>query len=663
VTVSPNSKKKLEKKPFNLFCRTSVRTNERSHTVDGVTATIARAEIPLSKRKGQLTLDDLGAPLADVTFCVIDIETTGASYKTCGITEIAAAKFRGGACIGEFQTLINPGVEIPPMITFLTSITTAMVLPAPKVESVLESLREFVRDSVIVGHNVRFDLGFLNKALATNDWPTFTNRVVDTCGLARRLVREEVQNCKLGTLARHFDLPNQPTHRALDDVRATADLLHLLLERASGFGVLGIDDLLELPAINRHPQAHKLHLTNTLPRTPGVYLFRDVDGKVLYVGKASNLRTRVRSYFSSEDRRKVQPMLRLTHRIDHVPCTTPLEAAVLENRLIQREMPRFNRQAKMWTAYRYLRIIGSGANAKIAVTATPGGVAKAQYLGPFSSVHAARLASMALREAGDAFGPTWTECLQVRPEEVVETLAVNMRTLAEDERFEEAAMLRDRAGILARGIDRQRKAQALRSTGWLTLTVALPRLPGARLGATESGGVHEVRFVDGRIRFGEGKPDAIAHVDPHVPVPAHLIDELAVVVRWLETVGTKARIDHADRGLAFASVPMVRFDERSIGVTPAPRSNAAGASGIGQPSARPASSRETRIKDSNAASARPLSTASTAKGKARSRSSAKPATTQAAAAFNNTMSRWGPGVPSSTARKKRAFSSAAPPRN
>ncbi len=386
--------------------RRCVRTNERSHSIGAVKgATKTKPEIALSKRVGQLTLDHLGAPLSDVTFCVIDIETTGASPKACAITEIAAAKYQGGRCIGEFQTLINPGVYIPPEITFLTGITTSMVLPAPRVERVLGSLVEFVRDAVIVGHNVRFDLAFLNKALSTHDWPTFTNRVVDTLRLSRRLVREEVHNCKLGTLALHFGLSNQPTHRALDDVRATADLLHLLLERAAGFGVLGLDDLLELPAINRHPQAHKLHLTNGLPRSPGVYLFRDIVGTVLYVGKATNLRSRVRSYFSAEDRRKVQPMLRVLHRVDHVRCTTAFEAAVLENRLIQREMPRFNRQAKMWSAYRYVRVIGPGAQAKVAVTSAPGGIVGARYLGPFSSAHAARLASMALREAAANFGP------------------------------------------------------------------------------------------------------------------------------------------------------------------------------------------------------------------------------------------------------------------
>lgn len=644
-----------EKFSIGRIIRTCVRANERSHNIGRVNGAIKpRPEIPLSKRVGQLTLDHLGAPLSDVTFCVIDIETTGASANSCAITEIAAAKYQGGQCIGEFQTLINPGVAIPPNITFLTGITTAMVLPAPRVDRVLGSLVEFVRDSVIVGHNVRFDLAFLNKALRTNDWPTFENRVVDTLRLARRLVREEVYNCKLSTLAQHFALVNQPTHRALDDVRATADLLHLLLERASGFGVLGLDDLLELPAINRHPQAHKLHLTNGLPRSPGVYLFRDVAGTVLYVGKATNLRSRVRAYFSSEDRRKVQPMLRVLHRVDHIRCTTPFEAAILENRLIQREMPRFNRQAKMWSTYRYVRVIGSGPQAKIAVTSSPGGIAGARYLGPFSSPHAARLASMALREAAANYGPMWVEALDTHPEQLFETLAVNMRTLAEEERFEEAASLRDRAGILARGVDRQRKAQRLRSTGWMTLTVRLPDAQGHRLGSRVSGPTHEIRFADGRVRFGEGKPQTVGEVAVDEPVPAHLIDELAVAVRWLETIGTKARIEHADQGLAFPSVPMVRFDERRP--SDSRRSKA-------DDQALAASSCDTRINDSSAATARPDSTASAASTKPRSRSSARPATTQPAAALSNTMSRWGPALPSSTARRKRALSAAKPPRS
>ena len=120
---------------------------------------------------------------------------------------------------------------------------------------------------------------------------------VDTVALARRLVRDEVPDCRLGTLASRFRLDHKPTHRALDDALATTDLLHLLIERASALGVLGLDDLTTLASMAGHPQAAKLKLTSSLPRSPGVYLFCGHRDEVLYVGKATNLRQRVRSYF------------------------------------------------------------------------------------------------------------------------------------------------------------------------------------------------------------------------------------------------------------------------------------------------------------------------------------------------------------------------------
>ena len=135
-------------------------------------------------------------------------------------------------------------------------------------------------------------------------------------------MRDEVPDCRLGTLAHRFRLDHQPTHRALDDALATTDLLHLLLERAAGLGVLGLDDLVALPRIGGHPQAAKLRLTTQLPRSPGVYLFRGAGGEVLYVGKATNLRQRVRSYFGSDDRRKIGPMLRETQRVRATPPPT-----------------------------------------------------------------------------------------------------------------------------------------------------------------------------------------------------------------------------------------------------------------------------------------------------------------------------------------------------
>ena len=137
---------------------------------------------------------------------------------------------------------------------------------------------------------------------------------------------------------------------------ATTDLLHLLLERAAAWGVLGLDDLLALPRLAGHPQAAKLRFTVTLPRSPGVYWFVDGRGTPLYVGKAANLRQRVRSYFSGDDRRKVGNLLRETVGVRHHVASSTLEAAVVEARLIHRLQPRYNRQGTQWRAAPYVAL-------------------------------------------------------------------------------------------------------------------------------------------------------------------------------------------------------------------------------------------------------------------------------------------------------------------
>ena len=185
---------------------------------------------------GQRSFTDLGTPLHDVTFVVVDVETTGGSPATCAITEIGAVKYRGGECLGTFQTLVNPGVPIPPTITVLTGITEAMVLPAPTIGDTLPHFLEFLGtagpDRVLVGHNVRFDVAFLDAALTAHGYDRLRHTRVDTVGLARRLVRDEVPNLRLGTLARHLRATTEPVHRALEDAKATLEVLHVLLERA-----------------------------------------------------------------------------------------------------------------------------------------------------------------------------------------------------------------------------------------------------------------------------------------------------------------------------------------------------------------------------------------------------------------------------------------------
>jgi DNA polymerase-3 subunit epsilon len=288
-------------------------------------------------------LDPPDTPLAEVTFVVLDLETTGATAAGHAITEIGAVKYRGGERLGVYETLVNPGEPIPAFITALTGITETMVGSAPGVGALLPSLLEFIGGAVIVGHNVRFDMSFLGAALDRRGRPALDHHQVDTLGIARRLLRDEVPDFKLTTLARHLQTSVDPCHRALADAQATADVLHALLERAGTLGVLGLDDLLALPSMHPHPCANKLRLTARTPRRPGVYRFRGRTGRVLYVGHAANLRERVRSHFHGEPRRKVPQLLRETEAIDWTECVDERDALAQEARLVAELRPRYNR--------------------------------------------------------------------------------------------------------------------------------------------------------------------------------------------------------------------------------------------------------------------------------------------------------------------------------
>ncbi|MEA2716006.1 MAG: polymerase subunit epsilon [Actinomycetota bacterium] len=530
----------------------------------------------------QRSFDDMGTPLAQVTFCVLDLETTGASPDTCAITEVGAIKVRGGECLGTFETLVNPGTDIPFFITVLTGITTSMVVPAPTIAQILPNLLEFAGDSVIVGHNVRFDLSFLNAALASEGYPRLGNRWVDTCALARRLVRDEVPDCRLSTLADRMRLAHQPCHRAMADTLATTDLLHALLERAGTIGVLGLDDLVELPSIRAHPQVGKLKLTARLPRAPGVYLFRGLGGRVLYVGKATNLRARVRSYFGGDERRKVLQLLRETESIDHVVCSGPLEAAVLEVRLIHRHLPPFNHRSKLWARYAYLKLTLDERFPRLSVVRTVRAGDGCLYLGPLSSSGAARQVAEAIESAvplrrctarparGGARRPAMCTAAQlgvatcpcagtiseaeyavlvervvhgltVDPAALFEPLDQRMRDLASAERFEEAADVRDRAAALARALTRHRRLDSLRRAGRVELDVDGTRvvLAGGRLAAAGAGGGGGALALFDADHPPEG---AEPPPGPGAPLPRHLVDEVACVAAWLDAEGRSARL-------------------------------------------------------------------------------------------------------------------------
>jgi len=281
--------------------------------------------------------------LADVTFCVVDIETTGGTGAD-SITEVAAVTVRCGEVLATMSTLVECTGSIPLEIQRLTGITPAMVRGAPVIEEVLPSLVELVQGTVIVGHNVRFDLRYLGDELARFDYPALACPIVDTLTLARRLVPDDTDNCKLSTLAACLGLEHRPTHRALTDVHATIDLLHALLERASGYGVLALDDLLALPRTAAHPQARKLPLVRRMPRTPGVAIVHGGRDEIINVDSASNLRRRAHSWFASPDRRRIGPMLREAQRFSWMETEDRAAAESLEAELLHRHRPRYRRR-------------------------------------------------------------------------------------------------------------------------------------------------------------------------------------------------------------------------------------------------------------------------------------------------------------------------------
>lgn len=449
---------------------------------------------------GQRSFNDLGAPLSEVPFCVLDLETTGVSPDLCEITEIGAIRYEAGIETGRFHTLVNPGVAIPPTVTVMTGITHAMVVDAPRIEEALPAFLEFLGDAVIVGHNVRFDVSFLNAASLRLGYPRMPNRSTDTLRLARRLVGSEIRSLKLSNLAAHLGSPTRPTHRAFDDALATAHVFWKLLERAGAIGVTHLDDLIALPTIKGSRAIGKLALTERLPRTPGVYIFRDRMGTPLYVGKATNLRSRVRSYFAGDKRRRIDSLLRDMSSIDHIQTTSEIEAAVLELRLIAEHSPGYNRRSKPPRTLHWVRVTAERFPRLSLVRSVGKGLT---HVGPFRNRRTAESAMHAMWDASkirrctargrgcdfSQLGVAVCPCdgtvsdveYQLVVSKLIDGLTSDSRTLLEavearlcslvsHQRYEEAAACRDSWETLSRTLRRQRRWTALQNAGTIVVS-------------------------------------------------------------------------------------------------------------------------------------------------------------------------------------------------
>jgi DNA polymerase III epsilon subunit family exonuclease len=422
-------------------------------------------------------------PLERATFVVVDLETTGLRPGSSRICEIGAVRVRDLELQDDFELLVDPGMPIGPVISALTGLRDADLRGAPHPAIAVRRFLEFAGDAVLVAHNARFDLSFLDRETERLTGARLAGPVVDTVGLARRLLAGRTPRAGLSSLAHFFGTAAQPCHRALPDAQATAEILIQLIGLAQERGALTVADLVDLAA----PRVRKIYAKRSLafgaPTAPGVYLFRDAHDQVLYVGRARDLRARLRSYFRSDRQRPaVESALGALERIEWRVCGSELEAALEELRLIRELRPPANARTARPDRYVYLRRRGDSVVCS----------AKPSPLGPLRNRGRARLAARALRaeEVDD-------------PARALPRLRARLRDLSECRRFEDAARLRDRIAAVEdviRSVQRIEQARAMRCC------VIVPSAEGgyARGIFVAKGRIADVRTLASRVEVDAG---------------------------------------------------------------------------------------------------------------------------------------------------------------
>jgi DNA polymerase-3 subunit epsilon len=279
-------------------------------------------------------------------YAIVDIETTGGYAANNDITEVAIVLHDGVTVTGRYETLIQPERPIPYFIQRLTGITNEMVAGAPRFADVAGRIYSLLEGRIFLAHNVNFDYSFLRHHLLEAGYE-LKSRKVCTVRLCRK-VFPGLHSYSLGNLCRHFGIPIYQRHRAGGDVDATALLFDHML-RTNGQSIL--EQFLKRGSREQSLPPHlSREQVDQLPYSPGVYYFHNHKDKVIYVGKARNLKYRVSSHFTHNGAgRQRQEFLRQVHRISYQPCSTELMAFILESIEIRRLWPPYNSSLKRFT--------------------------------------------------------------------------------------------------------------------------------------------------------------------------------------------------------------------------------------------------------------------------------------------------------------------------
>ena len=328
-----------------------------------------------------------------VRYAFLDLETTGMDASRDRITEIGVVWVEGTATTGEWSTLINPGIAIPPEIQALTGISNAMVRDAPPFSAVAEELRERLKGCVLVAHSARFDYGFLKAAFRTLGH-RFQTDILCTLRLSRQMFPQYDRHGLDALILRH-QLGGDGRHRALGDARLIAQFFQQMAvcEHAAKLSD-ALGRLLKYPAKPDHlPEDALEHL----PEGPGVYTFLGVNGQPLYIGKARNLRDRVRSHFYADSSNSTDSRLaREAYGLEIEETAGEFCALVREIQLIRSHAPLHNIALRRREANCFIQMAGAGdAPAFVPLARFDPGAATGLY-GPFSTRQAARAALAAL---------------------------------------------------------------------------------------------------------------------------------------------------------------------------------------------------------------------------------------------------------------------------
>ncbi len=334
-------------------------------------------------------------------FVVLDVETTGLKPTQQRVIEVALIRVSPHGAPIRWSSLVNPGRPVPAYISQKVGIDDAMVADAPEFRSIAPTIVEIVEELPVVGHNIAFDLSFINTELMRCGLPRLVNTPIDTLTLTSQLVAE-ARRLNLADVARAMGIDSRTSHRAMPDAETTLEVFRLLLMRAREKGLSTLDDLLRTSASAR-PSSRvrkpvgrassildRSYLTD-IPHAPGVYIMRDKDDRVLYVGKAKDLRKRVGSYYSQPlgYTRKMDGLLETLARIQVEVVGSELEALILESQLIRRYRPRYNTVQRNAEQYVYVKVDISNPWPRV-TTCRDRADDGALYFGPFKSSSRAR---------------------------------------------------------------------------------------------------------------------------------------------------------------------------------------------------------------------------------------------------------------------------------